>query len=56
MWVFAGFVALSATTILLLAVGPLRAAPQARLLKMAALAQYLMAAVLAALALREAAA
>lgn len=51
LWLFAGFVTLSALVILLLAVGPLRAQPQVRWLRVAALAQFVMAGVLVYLAL-----
>lgn len=51
LWLFAGFVTLSALVILLLSLGPLRAQPQVRWLQLAALAQFVMAGVLAFLAL-----
>ncbi|WP_165795317.1 hypothetical protein [Deinococcus koreensis] len=47
LWVFFGFIVLSATFILLLSRGPLKAAPNTRALRIVALVQYGAAALLA---------
>lgn len=47
LWVFFGFIVLSATVILLLSQGPLKAAPNAGALRIVALVQYGAAALLA---------
>lgn len=48
LWLFFGFILLSATFVLLLSVGPLKAAPNVGMLRLVALVQYAAAAVLAA--------
>lgn len=46
LWLFAGFILLSATLILALSLGPLKAAPNAGALRVVAYVQYVAAAIL----------